>query len=513
MARESRFQRNFLIFRKEDPGYGVGQGTSGYVKIEVRDGKGKLSAAVQNLKDGQDMYVYKLYLIEPKGRDSKIAYAGVVPVVRNKGELNWAFNPDNVAMTGSSIDRFTVAALLVEYKDRKPYQVICPMAAYKDKMVSWREGFRLVLYAKAGEYEPIDGEALRNEIKRSEAKAVKFKESEAEERKVRESEGKDGEIKESEVKQGEVKEGEVKGTEAKESEIKAGGVNGTGSKAGEATKAGEAEKSEVSGNESIHMPEEQGSSAKAGQDGGSVDRQDRSSEYETGTGMGNMQGYFDWQTAGGGSGQMGWNGMGCIFQNSGFYGPYFNSGSIPCERCYLNKGNDMGNIIDKAGTEHKPGTEHKEDTEHKAGTEHKESTERKTDSGLKKLENSFNRYFEKFDPFRNKRSDYMWWKIASPVHLNNVLYQHNISTPLLFNPAVMMSHFKYRHLIAGIYRDEVRKLSFIVCGIPAVYDLDTRPFGNMCRWAQVDAGRPRYGAFGYWLVYIDPKTGKFLKME
>jgi hypothetical protein len=93
------------------------------------------------------------------------------------------------------------------------------------------------------------------------------------------------------------------------------------------------------------------------------------------------------------------------------------------------------------------------------------------------------------------------------------MYQCNIKTPLLFNPAVMMAHFKYRHLIVGIYSDQIRKREFVVCGVPGIHRVDDKPFGDLCRWVQVEGSRPRYGAFGYWLVYIDGKSGKLLNIS
>lgn len=129
-----------------------------------------------------------------------------------------------------------------------------------------------------------------------------------------------------------------------------------------------------------------------------------------------------------------------------------------------------------------------------------------------KLKLLFNKYFEPYDPFRIRRTDYKWWKVGSPVQLNNLLYQNNIKTPLLFNPQLMMAHFKYKHILAGIYISRRRGIEYIVCGVPAVYNIDEKPYGNFCRWAQLESVKPRYGAFGYWLVYIDIKTGNFLSL-
>jgi hypothetical protein len=111
-----------------------------------------------------------------------------------------------------------------------------------------------------------------------------------------------------------------------------------------------------------------------------------------------------------------------------------------------------------------------------------------------------------------RRLDYKWWKVGSPVQLNNILYQNNIKTPLLFNPQLMMAHFKYRHILIGLYSNRRQRKEYIVCGVPSIYNVDEKPFGEYCRWAQLESSKPRHGAFGYWLVYIDIKSGSFLSL-
>jgi len=141
-----------------------------------------------------------------------------------------------------------------------------------------------------------------------------------------------------------------------------------------------------------------------------------------------------------------------------------------------------------------------------------EDTDKNMQVNAAKLKALFNKYFEPYDPFRIRRTDYKWWKVGSPVQLNNLLYQNNIKTPLLFNPQLMMAHFKYKHILAGIYISRRRGKEYVVCGVPAVYNIDEKPYGDFCRWAQLESVRPRHGAFGYWLVYIDIKTGNFLSL-
>jgi hypothetical protein len=126
---------------------------------------------------------------------------------------------------------------------------------------------------------------------------------------------------------------------------------------------------------------------------------------------------------------------------------------------------------------------------------------------------NFDEYFEKSDPFNSKRRDYRWWEVSTPAYLSNILYQFGIKTPELFNPNVMMAHFKYRHLIVGIYADRIRHREYIVFGIPGVHNVDAKPLSGVCRWVQLRGSRPRDGAFGYWLIYYEPNVGEFLNFN
>ena len=74
----------------------------------------------------------------------------------------------------------------------------------------------------------------------------------------------------------------------------------------------------------------------------------------------------------------------------------------------------------------------------------------------------------------------------------------------------MMAHYRYRHLIIGIFHHKDTQKEYVVCGVPGMNMVDRKPFGDAGRWVQVEGNRPRYGAFGYWIIYIDPEDGRIL---
>ena len=48
---KGKYQRKFLIFNREDDGFGNGQEPAGHARIEVWDKTGKLWVSVQNLQE------------------------------------------------------------------------------------------------------------------------------------------------------------------------------------------------------------------------------------------------------------------------------------------------------------------------------------------------------------------------------------------------------------------------------------------------------------------------------
>jgi hypothetical protein len=148
-------QRYFFMFEREDKGFEYGQNPSGYVKIEVRGGKGKLSSMVQNLKSN-DNICYRLYLIKC---DDNLVYPvdiGIMQLKRASFEIEWSFDPEKVAKSDYSINEFNVAAILAEYSDRKRTSIECPLAAYQGKKTQWRKALEKFFLASAGQQAAIN---------------------------------------------------------------------------------------------------------------------------------------------------------------------------------------------------------------------------------------------------------------------------------------------------------------------------------------------------------------------
>ncbi len=142
-----------------------------------------------------------------------------------------------------------------------------------------------------------------------------------------------------------------------------------------------------------------------------------------------------------------------------------------------------------------------------------ENEDREQLFNIQLLKQELDNSFEEYNPFKTRNRSFRWWKINSPGFLNNILFRNNIKTYLLFNPKVMLAHYKYRYIILGIKNNRQPGREKLICGIPGVYNIDDNPFASVGSWVQMEGYRPKYGAFGYWVVMLDPRTGKISKMK
>lgn len=165
MTSKKSYNRYFIIFQEEDRGFeiAIDKQPTGYTKIETKGGKCKVTVYAQNLVKGKGPYI--CYLIDSSKDPAVTARLGEIRLDETgRGETWWEYNEDNIADTGVSVDRFNVAALLVEEKD-----TLSPLAGYvsKDK-VDWKSRISIKTAEKELKQpqpveevsEPLDAEAL-----------------------------------------------------------------------------------------------------------------------------------------------------------------------------------------------------------------------------------------------------------------------------------------------------------------------------------------------------------------
>lgn len=154
----------------------------------------------------------------------------------------------------------------------------------------------------------------------------------------------------------------------------------------------------------------------------------------------------------------------------------------------------------------KPGTENSGDKQNKTAAAPEESGLVKCD--IEKLETLLRNNFEQIHPFRRGNPDYTWYHVGDLAKLSNIMYMSGVNVPLFANPKILVGLFRYKHILAGLYKGE-NYSNFFVIGVPARDENDNRPFETACRWVPVSGSDIR-DLGGYWLVYVSMRTGEIV---
>jgi hypothetical protein len=127
---------------------------------------------------------------------------------------------------------------------------------------------------------------------------------------------------------------------------------------------------------------------------------------------------------------------------------------------------------------------------------------------IHKLESLLKNNFEGYEPFPRSSRGYSWYRASDLAKLSNIMYMAGINVPLFANPKILVGLFKFKHILAGLYRGD-NGFDYYVIGVPAKDEHDNKPFDNACRWVPVNEA-PVRDMGGYWLVYISMKSGEIV---
>ena len=176
MSAKKSYNRFFIIFQEEDKGFGIAidKQPTGYTKIETRNGKCKITVYVQNLSRDKGPYVCRL--LDASKDNVLIASLGEIKIDETgRGETWWEYKEEDIASTGNTIERFGVAAVMVEGE-----KLQAPLAGYagKEKQL-WKQ--KLLEASRHKDKESHKDEKTCNDDvheKELEEEAQKFKEYE-----------------------------------------------------------------------------------------------------------------------------------------------------------------------------------------------------------------------------------------------------------------------------------------------------------------------------------------------
>lgn len=208
MSQKKNYSRSFIILQENEKGHGISQDKlpTGYAKIEIKNGKCKISFYVQNLKKAQKPY--NMILVCNKKDTKKLIKLGELKLDEyGKAEVSKEFDENNISDSGVAIDKVIGAA--ISQLSEKEMSVVMSGFNASDIPDSWREypvvpeDIEKPLKRKADEEKPKAEErekedTPKEEIKTDVAKAEEKPEKVALEQKEEKASGEKEEEKSSE---------------------------------------------------------------------------------------------------------------------------------------------------------------------------------------------------------------------------------------------------------------------------------------------------------------------------
>lgn len=113
MAQKKSYSRYFIILQEDEKGYSLSNDklSSGYVKLELKNEKCKVSYYVQNLKKGSSPYY--MVLICNKKEVKKIIKIGEMDIdEQGRADISFEYPEENIADTSIPMDRVSGAAVI-----------------------------------------------------------------------------------------------------------------------------------------------------------------------------------------------------------------------------------------------------------------------------------------------------------------------------------------------------------------------------------------------------------------
>lgn len=139
----SGFARKYAIMEELDDGFGSGSVPEAFVRLDSWEGRIQVSVHAKGLKQGP--FLYKLYLIFPKGEKLFPILAGIVNTSYSGTQGGLEIDSDTLNSSGLKADTVRFAAITAESNDRQ----WVPLFSSFEKNYKWDESIRQLLLKKA----------------------------------------------------------------------------------------------------------------------------------------------------------------------------------------------------------------------------------------------------------------------------------------------------------------------------------------------------------------------------
>ena len=138
MLSKNIYHRSFIILQNRESGYGIAENRepTGYCKLEIRGKQGKMSLYVQGLKPAERADgVYEWIMVSNIQGILPVKIAEIQVDGRGRGEATAEFDPNNVFGSGRSIDQYHALAVISRPLHERGFEVHYPLVGYASKRV------------------------------------------------------------------------------------------------------------------------------------------------------------------------------------------------------------------------------------------------------------------------------------------------------------------------------------------------------------------------------------------
>lgn len=138
MIKNSNYNRLFIMMREEDKGFGKSGKPTGYLKLEIKDNKGKALVHVQNIGLIEESKVLKAYLLSSLQPKAEPLYLGTIELKGGNGDLTHEFSKNDLQKIG--VDPAQLDTVVVTCKDtimENGLQTF-PLAGFKTQSWNWK---------------------------------------------------------------------------------------------------------------------------------------------------------------------------------------------------------------------------------------------------------------------------------------------------------------------------------------------------------------------------------------
>ncbi|HHW57460.1 MAG TPA: hypothetical protein GXX15_07315 [Clostridia bacterium] len=131
------YKRFYIVFNQEDKECALGdREISGYLKVEFRGNRGRITAALQNLNP---VYSYNVKLLKDDGEITVVDFGAIKVDDKGRGGGEWIFNLEDVKDSGLSWEEFSIA--FIEARDNG--KMLIPLVSViNKKSVNWKTVYR-----------------------------------------------------------------------------------------------------------------------------------------------------------------------------------------------------------------------------------------------------------------------------------------------------------------------------------------------------------------------------------